>query len=106
MASRPEDHLVARVAGGDCSLGVTARSPTWAGSVMKDVLADGYPYPVDAQYLHSTDLSAINELVRLGASHSWCELSINLRLGPSKRAQLCPYHQWFPRLPVSRGKPC
>jgi hypothetical protein len=32
LASLPTGHLFARVARGDCLLGVTTRSPTWAGS--------------------------------------------------------------------------
>ncbi len=42
-ASLPTDHLFARMARGDCFLGVTTRLPTWAGSVMKAVHDFGYP---------------------------------------------------------------
>ena len=71
LASLPQGHLFARVARGDCSIGVTTRSPTWAGTVMKEVLAVGYPYPVDAHSLHATDLPAIKELLRSRASSAW-----------------------------------
>lgn len=33
-----------------------------AGSVMKEVLPVGYPYPIDAHSMHSIDLPAIKEL--------------------------------------------
>jgi hypothetical protein len=97
LASLPQGHLFARVARGDCSIGVTTRSPTWAGTVMKEVLAVGYPYPVDAHSLHAIDLRAIKELLRSRASSAWRDLSVIPQLCPSDRAQLCSYHRWFRR---------
>jgi hypothetical protein len=63
LASVPTGHLFARVARGDCSLGVTTwctRSPTWAGSVMKVHWDMGYPYPIDAHSLHHINVPNID----------------------------------------------
>lgn len=97
LVSLPEGHLFAKIARGDCYLGVTTRSPTWAASIMKEVLAVGYPYAIDAHRLHPIDVPAIKELLRSRASRSWHDLSVIPQLCPSGRAQACSYHRWFRR---------
>jgi hypothetical protein len=62
LASLPTGHLFTRVAQGDRFLGVTTRSPTLAGSVMKTLRDIAYPYPIDAHSLYSIDFAAIKAL--------------------------------------------
>jgi hypothetical protein len=57
-------HLFARVARGDCLLGVTTMLPTWACSVMKALRDIGYPYPIDAHSLHPVPSRRYFALVR------------------------------------------
>jgi hypothetical protein len=97
LASLPTGHLFARVARGDCLVGVTTRSPTWAGSVMKALRDIGYPYPIDAHSLHPVDFAAIKALLRARASSMWHGLSSVPLFCPLARAQLCSYHRWFRR---------
>lgn len=66
LASLLEGCPSARVSKGG-SPGITARSLTWAGSVMKTVLAVGYPYPIEAHSMHSIDLPAIKDLFQCKA---------------------------------------
>jgi hypothetical protein len=75
LASLPTGHLFSRVTRGDCLLGVTTRSPMWAGSVMKALRDLGYPYPIDARSLHPADFAAIKALLRARASSMWHDLS-------------------------------
>ena len=98
LASLPPTHLFARVARGDCFLGVTTRSPTWAGSVMKAIRDLGYPYPIDAHSLHPIDFDTVTALLRSRASSAWQGLSVLPLFGPAERAQLCSYHRLFRRL--------
>ena len=98
LESLPPTHLFARVARGDCFLGVTTCSPTWAGSVMKAIRDLGYPYPIDAHSLHPIDFDTVTALLRSRASSAWQGLSVLPLFCPSERAQLCSYHRLFRRL--------
>ena len=98
LASLPPGHLFARVARGDCFLGVTTHSPTWAGSVMTAVRDLGYPYPIDAHSLHPIDFDTITALLCSRASSTWQDLRVVPLFCPSERAQLCSYYRWFRRL--------
>jgi len=93
----PENHLYARVARGDCFLGVTSHTPTWAGSFMQALVRVGYPYLIDAHHLHPVVWGAVRTLLCGRAQGPWEGLHVAPSLCPSRRAQLCTYSRWLRR---------
>ena len=105
LAGLPANHLFARVARGDCFLGVTTHAPTWAGSLMRTLVRTGYPYPIDAHRLHVVVWGAVSTLLRDRAHRPWVDLHVAPMFCPSGRAQLCTYFRWFRRpLHVPRAR--
>ena len=82
IARLPENHLYARVARGDCFLGVSSHTPTWAGSFMQALVRVGYPYLIDAHHLHPVVWGAVSTLLRSRAGYvgglACCPLLVSL----------------------------
>ena len=97
LVALPENHMYARILKDSCFYGVTTRSPSWAGAVMKTIRAMGYPYPIDCNRPHPIDVEVLEIVLNQVQDQAWHGLHISPRLGPSLGIQRCTYQRWFAR---------